>query len=798
MKVLASFTAAEIAIALGAQRQAVQRVLAAVPEAGTRLVRGNAASTWKIASLPRALAGKLERRARAKGFRSIEHLLSDPPRRFEARVPVNQLSEQTQQRAMKLRKALALPLTDQAGGRKGAALVELGLREYRRIFGFEIEERHWRRLLSRTIDRDAGEEQWSRLDLYIDERPRATAPASRAPSSETTAIREAEKILLGYAEQVRSASSPTTEEKAMLWQTAFDQAAELAQAGVKASRARLAMRRALWKCGVTLAKNEGSLGQLWRVKEEKWNEHGGHLRALLDQREKNSGYHRAPELPQKDVDQVIARAVRCGGRISQAWREVLEERLVSPATLAYYEGLEPASKSYVPRRIREAARNDVRLLQDIHHGPRRSKLNGAYINRDWSGVAAGDLYQADDWTPNAYFVAPDERGKPTLMRGQVLLFIDVRSTFILGFAMIDARNYNAHAIRTLITKVCSTHGMPRKGFYFERGIWENSRLLVGDRKAEALSWIETETGLRELGLVFNHSNLPRSKPVERVIGELQNLLDGIPGDAGRREMTDGFERLQRQKRLVESGQHPASDFFLSHAQMQEEIATACGRVNNQRNDGKMTCGRTPAQAWVQFQSDPLSMLPKEALYLLAHHKRPITVGRNGITLRFGKNNYAYRNRETGRLIGQQVLAWFNPEIPDLLAVTDMNRKNPFTVERVHDVPAMDASPEVLAQAMAGLGEHNGYARTRYQMLASKIRVPIRANLIDRPTADLGRAIESQAAESQQLSRVRKTRESKARTVLNSLGYAARPGEEFTDDQIEGAVALKKLLSGEES
>jgi hypothetical protein len=50
------------------------------------------------------------------------------------------------------------------------------------------------------------------------------------------------------------------------------------------------------------------------------------------------------------------------------------------------------------------------MLRDIHHGPRTAKLNGAYINRNWDHVAAGDWYQADDITLNSYFYAPDGNG----------------------------------------------------------------------------------------------------------------------------------------------------------------------------------------------------------------------------------------------------------------------------------------------------------------------------------------------------------------------------------------------------
>jgi hypothetical protein len=59
-----------------------------------------------------------------------------------------------------------------------------------------------------------------------------------------------------YASQVREPSRPTDDEKAVLWNAAFDQMIESIEAGTKARKARQAMRRELWKCGVTLAKNE--------------------------------------------------------------------------------------------------------------------------------------------------------------------------------------------------------------------------------------------------------------------------------------------------------------------------------------------------------------------------------------------------------------------------------------------------------------------------------------------------------------------------------------------------------------
>ena len=76
----------------------------------------------------------------------------------------------------------------------------------------------------------------------------------------------------------------------------------------------------------------------------------------------------------------------------------------------------------------------------------------------------------------------------------------------------------------------------------------------------------------------------------------------------------------------------------------------------------------------------------------------------------------------------------------MLYVTDMNRENPFTVERALDVPAMDAPPELLAQEMERIGAHQAPTRTYYRELKAKFARPFRANLVDARTAELGAEI----------------------------------------------------------
>lgn len=788
-----TFTAAQIAAALGSSRQGVQQRLADVRADGLIIVRGNEAVAWSLASLPEAMQRKLERRASATGYRNAEHLLRAGSSRWESPIPVNQLAAPIQQKALKLRDALAVPLAQHAQGLNGAALEELGLLEYSRVIGHEISSRHWRTLFNRTLARDAGEDQWSRLDLYQDGRPRARR--LKAAQKISPAIIDAEKILFGYASQVREPSAPSIDEKAILWNASFEQMLTLIESGLKHSQVRKAMRHALWKCGVTLAKTQASLAELFRVKEAAWRDAEGSIKVLKDGRAQNSPPRRSPEIPQQDLDIVIGHAVKFDGRVSQAWRHAIDNNLLSPAVQFYYGSAYYASKSYVPRTIRDLVTPEARIVRDIHHGPRTAKLNGAYITRDWSTVAAGDWYQADDVTLNNYYYAPDGKGCLVLMRGQVLLMIDVRSTCIIGFAILDSRNYTAHAIRTLITRTCDDHGLPRKGFYFEGGIWENSKLLKGESQVsdDELTWTESEGGLRDLGLRFVHSRNPRSKPVERVIGQLQNLLEGQPGDAGRHEMKDGFERLEERKRLVESGKAPASQYFYSHAQWTDCIQRASEEYNNERNDGKMTRGRTPLQAWKNFQAEPLVMLPAAARYLLSHHRRPVFVGRNGITLRFGKQNFVYHNARTGELRGKHVLAWFNPELPELLAVTDMDRENCFTVERSEAVPAMDAPGDVLEREMARVDAHNSYARQRYRTLAKIADLNPRPTIMDQKTAQLGTDMSEQCEYILHETKARTRRVKAGRVAMNGLGLTTRPGEDFDQERIEAARRMEAEL-----
>jgi hypothetical protein len=793
-----AFTAAQIARALGRKRQAMQRALQSVTPTGQVIVGGNKADAWLPVALPDSMRSELKSLAEKGGYRDEVHLLNSSGPRWESPLSLSEVAPHCVDKAAKLQHALRRVLQLQNNLAVSAPELErIGLEDYQREFDHAITGRYLRALVKRTRDRAGNAGEFNRLEIYLDESPaRKNQPKPMIAGTVQDEFRE----LLDVIQTFKNPAAPTDTERDYLWLRAFELLEEKTGAGAHLKKTRLDLRKFLVRNAPFLAKNANALRVAFKHKFDRWCQAERKADALRDGRKGNSGNHRAPELKPEDRDKMIAHAVlNCGGRLSQAWAELAERNALSEDLLSYYTST-PASKSYVPAKIREAVKHEVAMLADNHLGPRTARLNGAHLFRDWSNVASMDWLCADDATLEVYFYVPDGQGWFTLTRGQLLLMIDVRTTRILGYAMLPEKHYNARAIRTLITKVADEHGLPRRGFYFERGIWQKSSLLKGDPNAVPFSWGEAEVGLRGLGLRFVHSRLPRSKPVERVLGAFQDMMDGEPGFVGGNEMKVKFERVQKHKLLVESRKEQPSKFFYNLDQWIEHLDEFCARYNSARQDGTMLTGLSPDEAFDKFArlDDPLIGFPPSCRFLLSHHMRPVSVTRNGITLRFGKQVYNYRSEQTGHLIGQRLLAFFNPETPEILTVTDLKRENPFCVARSQTVPAMDAPAELLEQEMARADSHNAYARTRYRILKARYSVPFRATVADMETVSLGREIAAQQTALTARREQEAKHQTKTRTAARNLNITLSPTAARRPETAPALERLNELLNDEES
>jgi hypothetical protein len=386
------------------------------------------------------------------------------------------------------------------------------------------------------------------------------------------------------------------------------------------------------------------------------------------------------------------------------------------------------------------------LLDDLHHGPRQAKLKGAYITRDWSGVNPGDWYSADDTTLPLYYWQEDDLGRPQVMRGQCLLMTDCRTGRILTFALHSERNYTAKVIRGLILNTHDSYGLPRQGFYFERGTWASAKILKG--AGDEVPGEDTEIGLRSW-VEFRHAQPgnARAKTVERIIGLMQDRMEAQPGYCGRNEQIEKFEPLQKKLLAARAGRLHPREFLMHRDEWSARLAELADAYNQERQDGQMLRGLSPLEAWNQLfdSTRPLTKLSAETRYLLANHRRPLKVTKNGLCVQVGKERIWFRNEATGALVGRTVQAYFNPEdLSSIYIMLEPGDRIATVVPAAPVIPAMSATRNQMQAAQASVASHNQAARTLYQQIKphfpENAPSPFRRVVTDEATVELGREI----------------------------------------------------------
>lgn len=670
------------------------------------------------------------------------------PPDWKPEIPIREIAPECIAFARKLQLALAATWPRIADRSMGRARVEaLGREDWQRVFGYAVTGRHWRRIVKMVQARGGGRGADSDpIAVYLPKRiRRATAARSGVTGSSTGAADPEMEFLAAGMNAIADPLHPTAIEKAWLWGQVF----EHFEAGLASGKP-----ERTWKGRILewLSDNASGLGgsaaslrHLWGGKIAAWRAGGRDVNALKDRR---CVSRQAPPLPEGDRCILESTAVlETDGRLAQAYRLVRQRGQLSEETARRF--ITEASRiDYVPEAVRREIAPILPALAAYHRGPRTGKLNGAHIERDWSGVHAGDWYNADDCTLPVYYYVPGGDWW-RLTRGQCLVMIDLRTRRILDFVLIDEKSYDALRVRRLMNRVCERFGLPRRGFYFEGGIWEKSRIVTGGRRASGVAGpAEIETGFRALGIQFRHARTPRAKPVERVLGLLQNRLEAVPGYAGRNEMVDRFERVHRAKLDVDARRkHPAEAGFLSAEEWFERFGRVCEEFNATPLHGRATEGLSPDAAWERFQDleNPPAKLPPEARHLFATHRSVRKIRKNGICISIGKgkNAFVYRSAETGDRVGQQVVAWFDPDSPEFCTITDMDNRNPVTVPRATSIPAMDATREELEEAMASVQSHERAIRERYSRLRASYIPAARPNLVAPSTAALGREMKAQ-------------------------------------------------------
>lgn len=784
------WTAAQLAVAGRLSKRWVQRKLSGVPASGSIIAQGNEASTYSFDILPAVIQTTIAMNAGAIGLGVAEYIESSCMPWQPART-LAESSEGCIEDAKKLRAALLPSLQRQSSKLLSAAdKARIGLDDYKREIGHSITARHWQRLIERTVRRAGISEDFERLELYLPENPKAKMEPQRLTPGESEFA-----DLLSVIQGCADLNQPTDGEKAAIWQEAFEIADETENCK-KRKYVRRSLVKFLFRHAPALAGSEHTLHVMFNQKFARWTEGQKTPAALLDGRKEKAGVSTAEPFAKADLDKLVWHAsANCGGRVAQAVRDFRasgERSGLSKDTLEILS--RPAArKSYVNRRLMDQVSNEVQQLMPFFLGKQAIDDITASLRRDYSKLSSMAVVSADDFTLPVYFYVPDGKGWFTLTRGQCLIFLDVRSWRIIGYSLQPERNYNSLVIRTLMNRVCSEHGIPGV-WYFERGIWKRSLLVNGRAPVgwkDGLSSTETQTGWEKLGVTFIHAKRARTKPVERVGGMLQDLMHGVRGYCGRNERRDCPEQTKRamdnvQARRVE---HPG-ELFLSFQEWDDQLAALIEKYNATSQDGVVLGGFTPDEAFQKYwpESDPPAKLDERAWHLLAHYVRPTRVTENGISFRIGQKQFVYRNERTGQDRGREVLVWFDPESPEFVSVTNLDRKNPYLVERSMPVDFLAAKgDEQFERETSRVAAHGNYFRTRYRTLKATFAPSFRRNIVDFQNAETAKAMQQQRAEHE--TKERET--TSARKTFSKLGMSTprdlRPG------QAEAAKELAAIL-----
>jgi len=307
-----TFSASELAKAIGVSKRAVTLELEAVAPSSSERVRGQEARTWRVADLPESLRGRLVQASSRLGFDDPEMLLQRPATTWEPSLPLKDILPAQIEQAHKLRAALALPLARMNEPGMGAEqLADIGLREYARTFGHRVTPRHWQFLFARTRERDRGLNDFERLEIYLSDHL-TRKPAPVAPGNDVA--RTMQDAIPANPTNV----SDTDVE--YVWYRAFDEFDQALERGKAWATAKAEVLKVLQNSPLALASSTEALRKKFERKYARWIESGRASMALKDQRQFTSGRFRRPELTKDDWETLLARCLEHGGRISEGWR----------------------------------------------------------------------------------------------------------------------------------------------------------------------------------------------------------------------------------------------------------------------------------------------------------------------------------------------------------------------------------------------------------------------------------------------------------------------------------------------
>lgn len=785
----ALFTAAEYARAAGASRQYMHKRLTTIPHDGEKFDKyatKQTARAWHYRSLPDEIRVNIESLGKRKGYPNGQSLIAAPFARFQLtdakgrRIDLAELAPSAIDRARKLREALAtlIPIRDDLSLNAGE-FAQRGVEQYRAVFGYEIQPKTWRALLDRTVERDNGEECWSRLEIYVEPNP-----ALRSPGA-TSIIRARDKqfeLLEATLRDLAEVRQLTIEHREQLWTRCCDEL----QLALDAGRAEKKTKRAILAVLNESRVLGGDFEALRRTFSRKWAVYfatGG--KKIVDRR----GL-RTKEFLHVDDERALAAHAHANGKdVTRGWQTALASGDLSVDTLSRYFG-----SSSVPHRVRRQITPKVRSLAAYISG--KGEEDGPSQHGDYRQLSAGEVFEMDDWTPEHVCWNNCAEGPGIhIFQGQVIALIDQASRRVLEFGFVEGA-YHGRVIRSTLNNACKHFCLPER-LHIERGLWKRARIIVG-RTTGVSSFDQWELGLREF-MQITHAEKARAKGnIENHFNAMGREMRPWIGWCGRDMRTTIPRELERKIQLARSGKIHPSEFCLSKQQMLDAIEQSFEGYNARRQPYGRLRGLSPNDAWNAMKSPTgRPSLGQAGAYLIDYQREPLTIRRGQIVRKIGRVPHFYHSPDTARFDRQMVLVWSHPDDADQVAFTSLDRKQgPFVVP-LQELTPQHASPDynAIARVQAKIDQTNAVRKSEYRAIQPHLaKARLRPTVIDAPTAQLGDQLESEVVESKRRSAAITRTLRAAKDLAKRTGFF-RP-EQIADDRAAAVnEGLRAMLEG---
>jgi hypothetical protein len=786
----ASFTAAEIARCLACTPQNVRKLLKAVPADGQKPASGIEAAAWCFGSLPSTLLARLAKGAAIHGFTTPLQFLEDPPRNGRSLPSVAHVADSEIARAQKLRSVLARCLAAPAN-LAIAGRARIAIEDYRRQFGHSVSDRHLRSLIDRTMKRDGGHRRFDRINLYFSDRPekRTVRPS---PLARAFRFDELDAVFA----TLRDRTKPTVSEIAYCWREVIKFWDDRLTTSVDEIKLKRELRAYLLGAAPFMGESAHAIKRNLNRKISETRAVG--IDNLADGRlHPKTRRIKGVKDFKEDFDLLVDYTARfCYGRVSQGYRELhsgstAEGQTFSNEFRARFPLDVKQAKSRVPKEIRLAASPVIRRRLSQIRGSRAMEKNRPSAALDWSEVASGDYYSADDVTGNHYVYEfrpagqwECEEGRFDVGRPQFLITIDERSTYPLGFAARLAKRYERMMIISHAARVCVNEaiGLPHQGWVLEKGPWASN-----DVTASLVGWADYDEAFLREGIVQRiiRARSSRGKArIENTIGRIQTLFDFGPGFCGRDEKSVQYQKMEKfvssLKRISQPNKpllHPGEK-LMSLAQYDQALARAVDRYSHEIQNGEWLRdenlrGLSPSEAWTHFASPRAHrVLPESLRFLMASTESKQRVEHDGICIRIGGWKHYYKGHEKlSLLFKERVRVRFDPEHPNYVHVASLREdpagRAPFSVPLSERRPARSASDADFGRERSDAAIFTNVGRTYYREFTPPTNLTLRKS--EMGSSDLRAAGEAHNLLQQETIALDTLRESQRGTIEQLAG-----------------------------